>query len=43
MYRWPMACRAVRSGMTPAEFKQFVESEIVESARVVKAPGIKAQ
>jgi tripartite-type tricarboxylate transporter receptor subunit TctC len=29
--------------MTPAEFKQFVDSEIAESAKVVKAAGIKAQ
>ncbi len=43
MYRCPMACRAARSGTTPAEFKQFVDSEIVESARVIKAAGIKAR
>jgi tripartite-type tricarboxylate transporter receptor subunit TctC len=29
--------------MTPSEFKQFVDSEIVESAKVIKAAGIKAQ
>jgi len=29
--------------MTPSEFKQFVDSEITESAKVVKAAGIKAQ
>jgi len=29
--------------MTPAEFRHFVDSEIVESARVIKAAGIKAQ
>src|SRR3989475_1562422 len=29
--------------MTPAEFKQFVDAEIAESAKVVKAAGIKAQ
>jgi tripartite-type tricarboxylate transporter receptor subunit TctC len=29
--------------MTPAEFKQFVDSEIAESAKVVKAAGIKVQ
>src|SRR5438128_7620988 len=29
--------------MTPTEFKQFVDAEIAESAKVVKAAGIKAQ
>jgi len=29
--------------MTPTEFKQFVDTEIAESAKVVKAAGIKAQ
>ena len=29
--------------MSPAEFKQFVESEIADSAKVIKAAGIKAQ
>ena len=29
--------------MTPAEFKAFVRAEIDESAKVVKAAGIKAQ
>ena len=29
--------------MTPAEFKQFVETEITDSAKVIKAAGIKAQ
>ncbi|TMG89712.1 MAG: tripartite tricarboxylate transporter substrate binding protein [Betaproteobacteria bacterium] len=29
--------------MTPSEFKQFVDTEIAESAKVVKAAGIKAQ
>ena len=29
--------------MTPPEFKQFVDSEIAESAKVIKAAGIKAQ
>ena len=29
--------------MTPIEFKQFVDAEIAESAKVVKAAGIKAQ
>jgi len=29
--------------MTPIEFKQFVDTEIAESAKVVKAAGIKAQ
>ena len=29
--------------MTPPEFKQFVESEIVEAAKVIKAAGIQAQ
>lgn len=29
--------------MTPSEFTQFVDSEIVESAKVVKAAGIKVQ
>jgi tripartite-type tricarboxylate transporter receptor subunit TctC len=29
--------------LTPAEFKQFVETEITDSAKVIKAAGIKAQ
>jgi tripartite-type tricarboxylate transporter receptor subunit TctC len=29
--------------MTPAEFKQFVDGEITESAKVIKAAGIKPQ
>jgi tripartite-type tricarboxylate transporter receptor subunit TctC len=29
--------------MSPAEFKQFVETEITDSAKVIKAAGIKAQ
>lgn len=29
--------------MTPAEFKKFVDEEIAESAKVIKAAGIKAQ
>jgi tripartite-type tricarboxylate transporter receptor subunit TctC len=29
--------------MSPVEFKQFVESEIADSAKVIKAAGIKAQ
>jgi len=29
--------------MTPAEFKKFVQTEIAESAKVIKAAGIKAQ
>jgi tripartite-type tricarboxylate transporter receptor subunit TctC len=29
--------------MTPAEFKKFVQVEIDESAKVIKAAGIKAQ
>jgi tripartite-type tricarboxylate transporter receptor subunit TctC len=29
--------------MTPTEFKQFVDTEITESAKVIKAAGIKAQ
>ena len=29
--------------MTPAEFKNFVRAEIDESAKVIKAAGIKAQ
>jgi tripartite-type tricarboxylate transporter receptor subunit TctC len=29
--------------MTPREFKQFVDTEIVESGKVIKAAGIKAQ
>jgi tripartite-type tricarboxylate transporter receptor subunit TctC len=29
--------------MTPSEFKQFVDGEIADSAKVVKAAGIKAQ
>ena len=29
--------------MTPTEFKQFVDTEIAESAKVIKAAGIKAQ
>jgi len=29
--------------MTPSEFKQFVDTEIIESAKVIKAAGIKPQ
>ena len=29
--------------MTPAEFHKFVQAEIEDSAKVVKAAGIKAQ
>jgi tripartite-type tricarboxylate transporter receptor subunit TctC len=29
--------------MTSAEFKRFVDTEIVESGKVIKAAGIKAQ
>jgi tripartite-type tricarboxylate transporter receptor subunit TctC len=29
--------------MTPAEFKQFMDGEITESAKVIKAAGIKPQ
>ena len=29
--------------MTPAEFKTFVHAEIDDSAKVIKAAGIKAQ
>jgi tripartite-type tricarboxylate transporter receptor subunit TctC len=37
------ALGAEQMPMTPSEFKQFVDSEIADSAKVVKAAGIKAQ
>jgi tripartite-type tricarboxylate transporter receptor subunit TctC len=37
------ALGAEQMPMTPSEFKQFVDSEITESAKVIKAAGIKAQ
>jgi tripartite-type tricarboxylate transporter receptor subunit TctC len=37
------ALGAEQMPMTPPEFKQFVDSEITESAKVIKAAGIKAQ
>jgi tripartite-type tricarboxylate transporter receptor subunit TctC len=37
------ALGAEQMPMTPSEFKQFVDIEIAESAKVVKAAGIKAQ
>jgi tripartite-type tricarboxylate transporter receptor subunit TctC len=37
------ALGAEQMPMTPSEFKQFVDTEIAESAKVVKAAGIKAQ
>ena len=37
------AMGAEQMPMTPSEFKQFVDGEIADSAKVVKAAGIKAQ
>jgi len=37
------ALGAEQMPMTPSEFKQFVDGEIADSAKVVKAAGIKAQ
>ena len=36
-------CASHTRPMTPAEFKNFVRAEIDESAKVIKAAGIKAQ
>jgi tripartite-type tricarboxylate transporter receptor subunit TctC len=37
------ALGAEQMPMTATEFKQFVDTEIAESAKVIKAAGIKAQ